>query len=405
MAAPLQANCSALSQAKDFHDYIDLLRQQTSFERARLIQCRAEICSASALWGRDNPDIAGLGVAIGYALCATLSFLLALATHLLFPPLHPVPPGSITPPLTPPDRPSKTRFQKALLRTFTTFSDTALYFTLALQLATTVFLAQRDFGVAPDGFGAADAQIALAVSVLGMVPLMYPVGMLPVTGGREKKMGGEKDTGDAGEGEEEEEEGRGNLRLFLFGLVVVLFFYPFLSQGVHMWGPSRIGGGVLAGQEEWDKLRGVCLEGVRELSQAGSWVLAVVMMVASLVVLVFTGWVMIGRLGEGGEGAGRKEGYGGGRGRRGRRGFWGDGVGWVRGVLKVRSVQWVLLAVPLVLAIPLLYFLFELRAIQEELTVSLGGVYTGNDWGFGQVISILMFAPVLVEFVYSLMYL
>lgn len=72
--------------------------------------------------------------------------------------------------------------------------------------------------------------------------------------------------------------------------------------------------------------------------------------------------------------------------------------------LQSRVVQGVMLSFPVALSAPLLYFLFEFRAIQEEHIVSLGGQYTGNDWGFGQVISVLVFAPVLVEFVYTLMY-
>jgi len=62
MGSTLAPDCSALSQAKDFREAIDLLRKETDFEQARLAECRAQICSASALWGRDNPDISGLGV-------------------------------------------------------------------------------------------------------------------------------------------------------------------------------------------------------------------------------------------------------------------------------------------------------------------------------------------------------
>ncbi len=62
MVGAPQVNCSALALPKNFRDYIDLIRDQTSFEKARLMQCRSQICSAPALWGTDNPDISGRGV-------------------------------------------------------------------------------------------------------------------------------------------------------------------------------------------------------------------------------------------------------------------------------------------------------------------------------------------------------
>ena len=271
-------------------------------------------------------------------------------------------------------------------RSFAAFFECAIYFSLAIQLASVVFLAKRDFGVAPEGFGANETQISLTTSVLCMLPLLYPIGLLPISR------------------EDDDASKRRKLHLFLFNVATLLFFYPFLSQGIHTWAPTRIGKGNDEGRDtiderEWENLNNACLGDVRQLSESGRWTLAVIMMISSLVVYLFTFWVLFQRLFQGG----KREHVSyihGGKGRLFSRGP----TGRIQRALHSGVVRGIVLVFPTALAVSLLYFLFELRSIQEELTISLGGVYTGNDWGFGQVISVAIFAPVLVEFIYSLMY-
>jgi hypothetical protein len=40
-----------------------------------------------------------------------------------------------------------------------------------------------------------------------------------------------------------------------------------------------------------------------------------------------------------------------------------------------------------------------MRGVQQQLARATGSAYVDNDWGFGQVVSIVLFAPVVVEFV------
>ena len=272
-------------------------------------------------------------------------------------------------------------------RSFAAFFECAIYFSLAIQLASVVFLAKRDFGVAPEGFGANETQISLTTSVLCMLPLLYPIGLLPISR------------------EDDDASKRRKLHLFLFNVATLLFFYPFLSQGIHTWAPTRIGKGNDEGRDtidekEWENLNNVCLGDVRQLSESGRWALAVIMMISSLVVYLFTFWVLFQRLFQGGKREHVSH-MDGGKGRLFLRGP----MGRIQRALHSGVVRGIVLVFPTALAASLLYFLFELRSIQEELTISLEGVYTGNDWGFGQVISVAIFAPVLVEFIYSLMYL
>jgi hypothetical protein len=277
------------------------------------------------------------------------------------------------------------RWWKAVDRSFAAFFECAIYFSLAIQLASVVFLAKRDFGVAPEGFGANETQISLMVSVVCMLPLLCPVALLSTD---RKNDGARKDP-------------RRNLHFFLFSLTTLLFFYPFLSQMIHTWAPTRVGKGNDEGRDtidddEWENLNTACLGDVRQLSNSERWALAVIVMVSSVVIYLFTIWIMFGRLLNWGDSHTNGE--------KGRL-CWRSMTGRVQGALQSGVVQGVVLTVPTALAVALLYFLFELRSIQEELTVSLGGEYTGNDWGFGQIISVTIFAPVLVEFIYSLMYL
>lgn len=59
------------------------------------------------------------------------------------------------------------------------------------------------------------------------------------------------------------------------------------------------------------------------------------------------------------------------------------------------------LLVPAALDGILLYCIFRLRHIQAHMTQGLGGQYAGNEWGFGQIVSIIMFVPVLVDMAFT----
>lgn len=56
------------------------------------------------------------------------------------------------------------------------------------------------------------------------------------------------------------------------------------------------------------------------------------------------------------------------------------------------------LLLPLLLSTPILWAIFRLRGIQRELARVTGSAYVDNDWSFGQVVSIVLFVPVAVEF-------
>lgn len=65
-----------------------------------------------------------------------------------------------------------------------------------------------------------------------------------------------------------------------------------------------------------------------------------------------------------------------------------------------RWLQYVLIAVPTLLAAPLLWGFFRLRTLQGELSSRAVGHYEANEWGFGQVMAITIFLPVVTEVIF-----
>jgi hypothetical protein len=52
------------------------------------------------------------------------------------------------------------------------------------------------------------------------------------------------------------------------------------------------------------------------------------------------------------------------------------------------------------LSVPLLWVIFTLRRLQEEMSEDMGQEYNGKDWGFGQIVSVVLCIPVGVEMAY-----
>ncbi|CAG9945041.1 unnamed protein product [Clonostachys rosea f. rosea IK726] len=249
------ADCYKLTAVDDFTKYVETLSDETGYEDSRLQACKPVICQA--IYGIGNPDISGIGVAIGYiigiALGFTLAILLLLQTR-LDPPLKSIP-------------------SQVLLTGLRSFFNAAAFFSIAVQIATISLLVQKDFGIATSDFGAIEAQIAQAVSVVSLLPLLYPALILSSI-----------------------DSSRSNPRLFLLNLAAAL----------------RVG--------EW--LRGHRL------------------------------WAAL------------------------------------------------LMLVPLGLAAPLLWVIFHLRGLQEELARNVDEDYGGNSWGFGQIVAVVLYLPVAVDMFY-----
>jgi hypothetical protein len=275
------------------------------------------------------------------------------------------------------------------------FFDFAIYFALSILIATIVVLANKDFGVTTSGFGACEAEIALAMSVACVLPLVYPVGLLSAHSSHP-----EHSHESASDRSRESKRDSYHFRLLLFSLLTVLFFYPFVSQSIHNWAPSRIGEGKGPGgktvvtNEEFQRVQKVCFGNVEYLAFWESQLLAATEMTSSLLIYLFLLWHLITahvrRMELDEEDIG----------------------GFTSGLLLIlgriesvwkgsESLITVYLLIPAALDGILLYCIFRLRHIQSQMTQGLGGQYAGNEWGFGQIVSIVMFVPVLVDMAFT----
>jgi hypothetical protein len=293
-------------------------------------------------------------------------------------------------------------FEPVLRAAFDAFFDCAIYFSLAVELASVVMLVRKDFGLSTSGFGASDAQIALANSVVCILPLLYYVGFASSPESEERQCNSPQ----AGE----PLEAVHNFRLLLFCLLTVPFSYAFYSQCIHNWGPSRIT--IDAGpnnstltESDWQKVVGLCFGNVKPLGVVEARTLAIFELLGGMAIYLFTLWrianfsirqleavdeevkgkslVILGRILA-----------------RLQRTWKGE-----KTTKTAKMVKFVVLAVfyftPLVLSIPLLRGIFRLRQIQGEVVERRGGQYMGNEWAFGQIIGVVIFAPVVTQACYA----
>ncbi|KAL2268947.1 hypothetical protein VTJ83DRAFT_3793 [Remersonia thermophila] len=448
MTADLVAfmDCTGLEAFRNFGTYLDEVRSRTSFNET-LQQCRVPICGA--LWGYGVPDISGIGVAIGYTLSNFLGPLLSLLLLLT--------------PFLRLSRRSKAALQTILTAALAAFFDAAVYFALAIAAATTVVLVPKDWAPAgsPRAFfvGDYDARAAALASAATVLPLVYPVAVLSFAPRSIVRF--PSDGGPRPQGQDHQLQGRGwglgqqqqprvredgprtIVRKALFAVSVIASAYPFLSHSVRVWAPAEIGsdGGDGGGDggvpkptmEEWKALSRLCFgdgegAGVEWLTERESSVLGAAHLASSVLVLLFALGLLVrsvlhrvcfyppydGRPREDGSDAeGQEEQHEEDQGaaRRTRRGNIRDGPPRDEGVAMMIAVRgafaacwrppavFAVLAVPMCLAAPLLWGFWRLRTFQMQLTRATGESYEGDDWGFGQIMAVTVFVPVLVEVV------
>lgn len=261
------------------------------------------------------------------------------------------------------------------------FFDFAIYFSIAINIASIVVLVNKDFGLSTAGFGASDAQIAMAMSVACILPLLYPLGLLPIcTSPPEHAQETSHRSG-------ERKWKTHGLRLLLFSLLAVLFFYPFLSQAIHNWAPSRIGEGsgpageTLITDEEFDKVQEMCFGTIEQFASWESRLLAATEMAGSLLIYLVMIWHLIMvELDEDTLQRTRKR---------------------TETLFQTWLVRALFLLIPAALGGILLYCIFRLRSIQAQMAGWLDGQYAGNEWGFGQIVGIVMFVPVVTDMAFA----
>lgn len=72
------------------------------------------------------------------------------------------------------------RLKEVLLKGYSVFFECAIYFAASIQIACVVVLVRKDFGISVNGLGGLVVQITWAVTLLSMLPLLYPLVMLGI---------------------------------------------------------------------------------------------------------------------------------------------------------------------------------------------------------------------------------
>ncbi|KAK0611434.1 hypothetical protein B0T14DRAFT_530376 [Immersiella caudata] len=259
------------------------------------------------------------------------------------------------------------------------FFESATYFALAIQVATIATLAPKDLETKTTSFGDYEVTIAGVVSALLLLPLIPSLILLSSV--KTPRI-----------------RARRSYRLIIFAITVAPSTYTFLEQCIRNLSPSQVGegkgdGGItLISGEEWAAITNLCFGGAEYATDREDRILSVFQTMGWVFVFIFIiGFSVPSILQQVRDVCGeensieRKVG------------------GWVKRaavVCRLRVVRVVLLGLPFVLSLPLVWGFWRLRDLQGQLAASMGGVYEGNEWSFGQVMAITVFVPVGAEMIF-----
>lgn len=188
------------------------------------------------------------------------------------------------------------------------YFESAIYFAIAIQIATLAITVPKDYETARISFGGYESRSCSLVSIICLLPLLYPLSVLSLledggVGGRSEEsstssatttttttattasttatttrtslpistnsQGGriKRKASNKSDKIDNDTHRKGSYRLTLFSIAVLLSLYPFFSQSLHSWAPTQIGegrgnqGATYVTEEEWAILEGVCFGG------------------------------------------------------------------------------------------------------------------------------------------------
>jgi hypothetical protein len=271
---------------------------------------------------------------------------------------------------------SKKKVSNAVHRAFGVYANAATLVTFSVQLASVVILVKKDFGISAQDFGGLTVEVTWAAALLTMLTMLP---MLLVC-----SCGAKLD--------------RPEIRLSIICISWVLFLYTFLSRMISNFGPSQISVSKPGAQPavmspgEAANIERLCWSDGKDLSKQETVAFDVFAIGGSLFLSIVVGstliWMLLTR-------------------RRP------DMVKrWQHsGVLTVNIFNLMSLGVARLLmvcnvflwGVPQLWAILRFRAMQQALAGSIGSSDQDNSWSFGQIVVIVMFLPVLLEFAYVYM--
>ncbi|CAD0089181.1 unnamed protein product, partial [Aureobasidium vineae] len=274
---------------------------------------------------------------------------------------------------------SRSKTKKLALKLLSSFDDCATFFTFSIQIASIVVLAKVDYGVSAASMGDVTVRTTWTVSALTLLPLMYTLLLsgLPQTGANRqftKAAAGTFLTTDA-------------RRDLLFSICWACSVYPILSRMIESFAESVVGykpSDILT-TKQWRMLQDSCLSQTSPPSMAEYRLMNVFGIMASLLTSLFaiSKIVMAGLHRHYDHKLQRHH----------------DLMNIVQQPLDYLG-RISLVCVPL-LSIGLTWSYFRLQSFQANITQALSTQDSDSEWGFGQVVSVVVFLPVIVEAFFS----
>ncbi|KAF2872294.1 hypothetical protein BDV95DRAFT_605923 [Massariosphaeria phaeospora] len=385
------AACGSLTSRTNFPEYIELVKNVTKGDFSLVHRCRKEVCGA--LWGSGNADISGIGMATGYVLQTVISFV--IVSFFLW---------------TNSRDASKWRYARRVLASLASkFYDNAVFFTFAVQLASIAALTKVNMGVSAEGMGVLTMKITWAISNLTLLPLLpmalgtslYDKDMelqrgMPTSFWHPRKhtapAATQRHPSLASERVSDDKTMVGAENRQRFGLLVVcwcLSVWPFVSRMIANYGKSQIGDSpeAVITDIDWSKIEEACFAGVVATSPSEdsamniwgvvSWLFFSVILVYKIIALGI-------------------------KSRHEQQWKWICDHNLALDVETVPGCQlWTLIWIStLVLSVGQLWSFFRLQRLQRDMTRAAGSSYTDEQFTFGQIVSVIVFVPVLVEGLY-----
>ena len=258
-------------------------------------------------------------------------------------------------------KPKRKSLSYSLWAAFTCYSDAAILFSFSIQLAAVILLAQKDYGISANDFGMFTVEVTWAAAVLSMLPLILILFI---------------DTTDD----------QLEVRKILISISWVLFLYTFLARMIANFGTAtQIGTSPnkLITPAQWSNIQTLCFNGPAGLSPSETTAYDVFAVTSSLLVciaiLAKLAWDVIDRQSE------RLA-------PRLRSHFKSD-------FLSQRAWKVILVANVGLWGIPQVWGIFRFRQLQLALSNAVGVQDQDSSWSFGQIIAVVVFAPVFVEMV------
>lgn len=286
-------------------------------------------------------------------------------------------------------------FRAAASRIFDAYHSSATFLALSLQVASIVVLARTDFGITHNGMGDVTVKLTWTVSVLTILPLLYCTFISCLGFSAEEAIECCQCQETVERRQTDEVYRRQTLRHYLFLLCWILSLYPFLSRMIETYGPSKIGNeeGDIISDTDWAIIYNTCHQGVSAISEADmqainvsgiiSWLLVSLLAIASMIGLGIRRrhpdskaeafFIQVSLL----------------------------PARYREGPSRITLVELMIMVVAPSLSALQLWAYFRLQRYQEDLFYENGSSGSDLEWGFGQIVALTVFVPVLVEVWYG----